>query len=209
MYVFLCCNGVPHVPPPRGLQAGGGWRNVSCCRPGREHIAALPPQVLSCNPSVHRSPAPRLGVSAACVLGELIRVNPINISQRCGPVIIARVIWDAGWDGGAVPSETGELPRLYPGSLGIRGAKGAGHGRFYPLPWVGVIWQRRANPNVPAECGHHGHLPGLAVCRSGEAVLCRAAASAGKGQLTLVWTGLSHGTNPLCSVLSPWDTLFK
>lgn len=105
---------------------------------GAPGSAATP--VRSCNPSGRGSPAPGLGVSAACVLGELIRPNPINISQGSGPVTIPGVIRGAGWDGGAVPSERGELPRLHPGSLGIRGARGAGHGRFYPLPWVGLTW---------------------------------------------------------------------
>lgn len=136
MHVVLCCDGVPHVPPGR-LQAGGGWRNVSCRGPGREHPAALLPWALSCNLSVGRSPAPGLGVRAACVLGELIRDNPINISRHCGPVIIPLVIWDAGWDGAAVPSETRERPRLHPGSLGIGGVDRAGCGHFYPLLWDG------------------------------------------------------------------------
>lgn len=72
----------------------------------RELLAALQPQAPSCNLSTCNSPAPRLGVSAACVLGELIRTNPINISRCCGPVIIPHIIWDTGWDGGAVPNET-------------------------------------------------------------------------------------------------------
>lgn len=90
-----------HVPPGR-LKAGGGRGSVS----GREHPAVLPLQVLSCNLSACRSPSPRLGAGAACVLGELIRANPINISRCRGPVIIPRIIWDAGWDGGVMPSET-------------------------------------------------------------------------------------------------------
>lgn len=98
MHVFLCWDRVPHVPPGR-LQAGAGWRSISGWGSGREHLAALPPRALSCNLSARRSLAPRLGASAACVLGELIRANPINISRRCGPVTIPRIIWDAGWDG--------------------------------------------------------------------------------------------------------------
>lgn len=46
------------------------------------------------------------GSRAQGVLGELIHTNPINISQHCGPVINTCIIWEAGWDGGAVPSET-------------------------------------------------------------------------------------------------------
>jgi len=105
MYVFLRCDGVFRVLPAR-LQAGGGWRNVSGWGSGREHVAALPTRAPSCNLSARRLLAPGLGVSAARALGELIRANPINISRLCGPVIIPRVIWDAGWDRGAVPSET-------------------------------------------------------------------------------------------------------
>lgn len=101
MHVFLCCNGVPHISPRKA--AGWWWLEKHLLlRAGQGaagSAAALGAEPLPKSAQV-------AGSRARGVLGELIRANPINISQRCGPVINTRIIWEAGWDGGAVPSET-------------------------------------------------------------------------------------------------------
>lgn len=61
-----------------------------------------------------------------------------------------------------------------------------------------VVWQKRVNPKMPAECRH---LPGFAMCQSGGAVLCWAAGPCMDGALT--WQSL------LYPVLSLWDIVCK